>query len=228
MLKQAIKKISMHYGISAMRRAFGGDGAIKKVGWDLSVKLNKPVDAEGAPIPWMSYPAIHFLDIRLNKALRLFEYGAGGSTHWFAKRVAQVSSLEHDSGWVESVRENIPGNVTLLHKAIETNRAYYELSFGDIQESNDYVNAILDQEGEFDVIVIDGVLRNACMKVAVTKLSRQGVFVVDNSGMEEFRPGIDFLRQSGFREVPFQGMYPIDHGLNCTSIFYRDNNCMGI
>ena len=67
---------------------------------------------------WWSYPAMKRVDEFLSSRpeARIFEYGAGASPLWLAKRAAQVDSFEHDSGWAQSVRgmlTDAPGNVKL-------------------------------------------------------------------------------------------------------------------
>ena len=57
-------------------------------------------------MPWISFAAVDFLENVLNGNMVVFEYGAGGSTLFFAKRVKRVVSVEHDPGWYrEVVRE---------------------------------------------------------------------------------------------------------------------------
>src|SRR5215471_14401630 len=47
-------------------------------GWLESLLREKPVDKAGAPIPWYTYPAIDFIEARIGRRLRVFEYGSGG------------------------------------------------------------------------------------------------------------------------------------------------------
>ncbi len=48
-----------------------------KTGWWRSVKESKPVDAQGKPLPWMTYPALAWMDQLDLAECRIFEYGAG-------------------------------------------------------------------------------------------------------------------------------------------------------
>ena len=59
-------------------------------------------------------PAIAFLDGRLNKTMRVMEYGSGGSTAWYGRRVDHVTSVEHDPQWYDAVKRTIPANVDLV------------------------------------------------------------------------------------------------------------------
>jgi hypothetical protein len=62
----------------------------------------------------------------------------------------------------------------------------------------------------------------------VEGLSSRGVIVWDNSDRERYQAGYDFLRGSGFRRLDFAGPGPVDFWPWCTSIFYRDHNCLQI
>ena len=44
----------------------------------------------------------------------------------------------------------------------------------------------------------------------------------DNS--EWYRNGVNFLTKSGFREIPFFGLKPIEDWVSCTSVLFRDSN----
>ncbi|MDM8553380.1 hypothetical protein QUF75_01435 [Desulfococcaceae bacterium HSG7] len=51
--------------------------------------------------PWIAFGAIRFLEKHLHEDMHVFEYGIGGSTLFFAKRVKAVVSIEHDKEWYE-------------------------------------------------------------------------------------------------------------------------------
>ena len=46
--------------------------------------------------PWVTYAAINFLSRSLTEQMRVFEWGVGGSTIFFAQRAAELVSVEHD------------------------------------------------------------------------------------------------------------------------------------
>lgn len=82
-------------------------------GWTASNRRQQSVDGSGLPLPWITYSAIHFLESRVRPAMRAFEYGAGNSTKWWAKRAAQVVACEHDPGWVGQLAD-LPSSVGLI------------------------------------------------------------------------------------------------------------------
>src|SRR5262245_16177519 len=78
------------------------------------VKGKTPLDLE---VPWFSYSAIDFLEGFLKPNMAVFEYGSGGSTVFFARRVKSVLSVEDNSQWFEWVSRRLRAdglkNVTL-------------------------------------------------------------------------------------------------------------------
>jgi precorrin-6B methylase 2 len=176
------------------------------IGWFNSWKKQRPVGPGGDPLPWFTYPAISFLDRRLRSEMVVFEYGCGNSTYWWAARVAAVYSCEHDFGWYEAIRNNLPPN------------AHLSLCSGD-----DYVEAIHRAKSKFDLVVIDGRQRVKCMMTCLSALKDDGVIVVDNSDLIEYENGSNFLRENGFKEINFDGPGPVTANSWRTSIFYRSS-----
>ena len=70
------------------------DGYLRDHGWFRSFGERSPVDAAGRPVPWMGYCVIDFLEERLTRDFRIFEFGSGGSTLFWASRCAEVVSYE--------------------------------------------------------------------------------------------------------------------------------------
>lgn len=189
-------------------------GPLKEDGWIRSLEEGVPVDAAGRPLPWINYPAIDFLARHVRPEMAVFEYGSGHSTLWWAERVREVVSCEHDREWIERIRPRVPAHVTLRHVPLEVDGAYSR--------------TVAETPGRFDIVVIDGRDRVNCARHAVTGLNPGGVIVWDNTEREEYRPGFETLRAAGFRRVEFLGMPP---GLNEkleTSVFYRDRNVFGL
>jgi hypothetical protein len=64
-------------------------------------------------IPWCSYKAIDILTDLLKPDMRVFEYGAGGSTLFFMRRVRQLTSIEPHPAWYENVRRAVGDNANV-------------------------------------------------------------------------------------------------------------------
>src|SRR3954452_8270654 len=68
------------------------------------VNGKSPLDLE---IPWFSYAAIDFLEPWLRPDMTVCEYGSGGSTLFFARRVKSVFSIEDNPKWFELVSQRL-------------------------------------------------------------------------------------------------------------------------
>lgn len=204
------------------------NSALHRLGWFRSALENSAVDAVGRPIPWLTYPIINFLDKRLSAEHCLFEYGAGNSTVWFASKTRSVIALEHTNEWAEGVRPRLPPNAQLHVRAAADSRHYDEIAFLELELENAYTQFILESNAQYDIIVIDGIYRNACTRTALQRLLPGGVLVLDNTDFAAFSPAVETLHRVGFRGIDFAGMCPITQKLSQSSIFYRTQNCLGI
>ncbi len=185
----------------------GGTNILEASGWLTSLASGRPVNARREPIPWLTYPAIDFLDSVVKSDWLVFEWGAGNSTRWWSKRVHHVYSMESNAEWCDEVKSGLAGNVTLSHR-----------DRGD--EYVDFIGSF--EDNSFDVIVIDADHRNNCAKAAVPKLKDNGFIVFDNSDSADFDEGVSFLCKSGLYRLDFWGLIPSYLYKNCTSVFFRD------
>lgn len=204
-----LKKLDM-YSMYSLRTS----GPLRDDGWFRSFKDEASVDADGNSIPWITYPAIEFLTRRIHKEMSVFEYGCGGSTLWWASRVKEVISIEHDKDWYQKILPTIPDNVTLKH---------VELRYG-----GEYSRQILKYTCRFDVVVIDGRDRVNCGFNTINALKPGGVIVWDNSDQKVYEQGYNFLFNNGFKKIEFIGLAPIVNWKAETGIFYRQDNCLGL
>jgi precorrin-6B methylase 2 len=189
-------------------------GPLTEDGWFRSFRENACVDADGKPLPWMAYPAIEFLKGRIRRDMSVFEFGCGEGTLWWADRVREVVSVEHDKDWYERIAAKAPPNAELFHVVLEYEGAYSR--------------KIADYTDRFDVVVIDGRDRVNCAKNCVGALRSDGVVIWDNSDREEYEAGYAHLYDHGFRKIGFTGFCPIVNLKTETGVFYRDANCLSI
>lgn len=199
----------------------GAGGALSELGWPRSFAQRVPVDRDGAPLPWFTYPAIAVLGPRVDPTMRVFEYGAGNSTRWWAARVAAVRSVEHDAGWADLLAPQLPSHARLHFAALD-----------GADGGKGYVDgATIAAEADsalFDVVVIDGRERNRCVPAALAALSHRGVVIWDNSERERYASGLARVTDAGFRRLDLPGMGPVNSYGWCTTILYRDGNCLGL
>jgi hypothetical protein len=189
-------------------------GYLQEIGWNRTQIDRQAVDANGAPIPWITYPALHFLQQRIRKEWTVFEYGAGNSTLWWAGKVRHVYSCEHDNQWYKLLIQRLPGNATVR--------------FHELDNGLEYAKSIREHNLRYDVIVIDGRDRINCARHAVDCLNDQGVIIWDNSERPEDAEGYKLLNQFGMRQIDFKGIGPINSYAWQTSIFYRSRNCLDL
>ena len=183
-------------------------------GWMRSLEESKPVDKDGNIIPWMNYPVIEFLKKRLKNDFHLFEFGCGHSTSFYASQVQTVTSVEHDESWLKIVKKTLPSNVELIFKEKDVNGGYCRV-----------VNSA---EQKYDVIIVDGKDRVNCIKQSIKALSERGVILLDDSQRDKYLGGINYAKKNGFRTLSFEGLKSTGWGIDRTTIFYRNENCLGI
>jgi len=190
------------------------EGGLKNDGWFLSFETKKSVDVYGNPIPWFTYSSLKFIESKLKNSFSVFEYGSGSSTVWFSKRVSDVTSVEHDQQWYKQVKSNLPKNCEL--HLIEKN------------ENDKYSTFIRSLNKYYDIIIIDGIDRVKCCKIAPDYLKNGGVIIFDNSEREEYNEGISYLSQKGFKELFFIGNLPVVSHYSKTSIYYKEDNIFNL
>lgn len=181
-------------------------------GWMNSLVTGRPVNAEGRPVAWLTYGAIDFLEQKMQPAWRVLEWGCGNSTLWWAPRVREVLSVEHDPAWHGGVAQNAPANAQVV---LQTDPDAYVGLAG------------IAAERKFDAILIDGEARNRCARTAVERIAPDGIIIFDNSDRSEHDEGIAFLRSEGWKRIDFYGAIPSYLYRNCTSIFFKDGAFLG-
>ncbi|AFH50590.1 Fkbm family methyltransferase [Ignavibacterium album JCM 16511] len=190
-------------------------GYLYDEGWFKSLDEKRPVDKDGNPIPWFTYPAIEFLKDRLTKEMIIFEYGSGSSTLFFAERVKEIISVETDKEWFNKIVNKLPSNARLI---------FYE----QVNFDCTYAEVIKTTNKKYDIIIVDAIEREEAISISIELLKENGVIILDNSERDEYKNITDFLYQNKFKKIDFWGIQPAYLNKSCTSIFYKTNNCLGI
>jgi len=165
--------------------------------WLVSLFAIHDVDAlHRLDVPWWTFDSADQVAawLRAHPGARVFEWGSGASTLWLAARAGSVHSVEHHAVWAEVLAPRLPGNVELrVVEAVASSSpvigsakpGHAHLDFAA------YVAAIDDVFGDFDVVVIDGRAREACLARAVERLAPDGVIVFDNVDRQRYVDAID-------------------------------------
>ncbi len=190
------------------------EGYLHDLGWFNAFKNKMPVGQKMEPLPWVTYPFIDFITPRLNQTMDIFEYGAGNSTLYYAKKVKTVTSVEHDKGWFASLERTVPANAQLLYEALEYNGLYAAVA--------------LNTGRKYDIIIVDGRDRVNCAKKSLAALKPNGVLVLDDSERTDYVEVGNYYKENKFRHLDFWGIAPGLGYKKCTTIYYRDQNCLGI
>lgn len=172
-----------------------------------------PLDLE---LPWFSYGAIDFLETFLEPHMTVCEYGSGGSTLFFAKRVKSVFAIESDPKWFDLVNQRLASH-TLRNATLELHP--FDFKNVDGFEHSAYLHAIPD--ARFDVIVVDGMeewdqVRPICFAKAEARIKPGGIIVVDDS----WRYPRLRARNQAVRHRTFQSVGPCRPGVTSTDVFF--------
>lgn len=186
-------------------------------GYLRSLVEKKCVDAKGNPIPWYTYPAIEQLSSWNFQDCDVLGYGSGNSTLWWMNRARFVTSIEHSTEWHEYVSNQVKENCKMLLSPVD-------MESDDRKEIADYVGCV-SKLGAFDIIIIDGVnkpgVRMECAQRALEHLKPGGLFIIDNS--DWLPDSCKMMRNSGFLEIDFKGLGPMNEYAETTSLFFMPN-----
>lgn len=164
-----------------------------------SALVGMAVDRNGAPLPWLTYPAIAFLDRLDMSQADMLEFGAGQSTLYFGQRCRSVVTLEDRPAWAAHVRKSAGGNVTVIDSP-------------RVPQADMVV-------GPFNMILVDGLHRSTASEISVDLLSPDGLAIVDNA--TDYQGVTEPFEQDGFMRVDFIGRAPASWRQHSTAIFFK-------
>ena len=189
-------------------------------------------------IPWITFSSISFLENFLEKGMKVFEYGLGGSTLFFLNHTGVVVSVEHNEHWFHSADEYISkenNNRNLKRFLIEPEHTESISDKGDISLFN-YASSNEEYRGKtfhkyvtkidefpdsfFDVILIDGRSRPACFFHSERKIKEGGIIIWDNTERERYQEAIRRASKT-LKLRDFPGPSPYVSFFTKTSIWKR-------
>ncbi|MEX2441752.1 MAG: hypothetical protein WD400_03805 [Pontimonas sp.] len=163
-------------------------------------------------LPWWTLDSTSLVDDFLAQRTnaRVFEWGSGASTVWLEKRAGAVLSVEYDPEWHALMLSMVGPKTTVIHTPAQFSKRPLVGSrmwgHKDLDYRN-YVEAINQVAGDFDLIVIDGRARTACLEKAVTRLAAGGMVVFDNTNRRRYQSALDRLKE-GFDDTTTTGLTP--------------------
>src|SRR5574343_116787 len=140
-------------------------------------------------LPWLNDKTIEFLKSFLTKEMKVFEFGAGRSTIFFANLAGQIISVESRAQWVDYVKSfNLSNSIVIV-------------------EQKQFASAINQfHDNIFDLILIDSNDRVNCLKNSFNKITKNGVILVDNCESEKLCAAVlDFASQNNFNPLILKG-----------------------
>jgi len=189
--------------------------------WQRSVKMklrNPSANTLEIGIPWLTYDAISWVRKYLKPDMRVFEYGSGGSTIYIASRVRELVSVEHNREWFDLVRHVIQdrGITNSTYMLVEPEKRtadavekYSSTTFDEYKgfDFERYVRTINNfPDNYFDLIIVDGRARSACVKESATKIRDGGYLILDNSERDQYQEAFDFMQK--YSRMDFFGFGP--------------------
>lgn len=127
--------------------------------------------------PWITDPAIDFLEEYLKPDMHILEFGCGSSTVYFSKKCNNVISIEHQSHYYEEAKNKCGNNVALHLLQLP----YYS-----------YCNLLKDNH--FDLVLVDGRNRKRCVWESMRIVKPGGYIMLDNSEREYYSQVFEFLK----------------------------------
>lgn len=186
-------------------------GYLAQSGWFTTRATRLATGPSGEPIPWFTYPGLCFLEARIKPKWRVLEFGAGQGTLWWSGKVTEVLAIEHVESWATRVRSQCTAQVLL----------------GESNTSSGYIRPALGT-GTYDVVIVDGLFRNECLRAALQLVTPDGIIILDDAQRDEYGPGVEYLLEYGFRRLDFHGPQPVSKHPGCTTVLYRDANVVGL
>jgi hypothetical protein len=202
------------------------------VQWLFSLRRNYLLNK---PSPWMTFDSIAYLRARVRTGWRVFEYGSGGSTLFWLSLGAACVSVEYDAEWYARIQARLKADRSVDYRLVLPEVAKDE-EWKDPADPHAYRSSLpemrhfdfqryaqqIDEfpDNHFDLVIIDGRVRNSCILHAVPKVRPGGLVVLDNAD----RP--HYLAQTAplladFTCIQMYGATPTHYHYEYTNIYLK-------
>ena len=186
--------------------------------------------------PWIVFDAIDFLQSFDLRGKHIFEYGSGGSTLFWLQHHAMCVSIEHNLEWFALVRGYWTSTRPIDYRLIPPEPADPRAAQGDPADPDRYLSDDVHYRGftfrryvsqidtfpdaNFDVILIDGRARPACIKHSISKVRIGGIILVDDSDRDYYFSKTRIYLEN-FSRQDFCGVVPLSPQWSQTTAFLR-------
>ena len=159
----------------------------------------------GAPYkngtPFFAFEAVEWLENFLAKDMKVFEWGSGGSTMYFARKVDSLTSVEVSPEWHSRVsavlkKNNITNCRYLLKVPEKSDFPKYQSNKAQFRgfDFENYCRVIDEYPDEyFDLVVVDGAVRQFCISHAFKKIKQGGFLFLDDAEEKRHTDGVKEL-----------------------------------
>lgn len=185
-------------------------------------------------IPWITYDAAAYLRANVRRGSRVFEYGSGSSTLFWASCDADCTAVEHDADWYGFVKQRIGANSRIDLRLIAADDPPVAQSTNDLADPAAYLSDWVNLAGStfrnyvtqidpfpdksFDIILIDGQARPSCILHSYRKVKPGGMLILDNADVPRYlEQAHKYLTE--FECLSFPGIAPIEGVLSQTNIY---------
>ena len=189
-----------------------------KSGHLLSSILGKAVDSSGNPIPMYTYPALDFIQSKLDylSDCKILEVGTGNSTLFWMQHVSEIVGIEKNEVWGNYIEDKKSSYNTQCQVSLKICKS--QTSF--IQTINEL------KEQEFNLFIIDGVpypkgSRYEAIQIILSSFNNINNIIVDNSDLSSVTPVLELLQKHGFSKIDFYGYSPGAYHKQCTSYLFN-------
>lgn len=191
-------------------------------------------------VPWINFSARAVLERRLQRTDRVFEFGAGGSTIFFARRVSEVTSIEYDPAWHDTITSALVSlglrNWTYrLVPATSAGAAPVRAAYASAAEGFERMSfaafaSSIDAypDGYFDWILIDGRARVGCFLHAHRKLVMGGHLILDDAQRDRYRTVHAATRAAGWPVKRYHGPGPRSDRFWETAVWTKTRDLEGV
>jgi hypothetical protein len=192
------------------------------------------------PSPWITFDARLAVRRMLRDRMRVFEYGSGGSTLFWLAHGASCVSVEHDVHWIEAIKpyvDRLRATAQLDHRLVVPRKQDSRSTGLDVSDPTQYLSADaafagwsfeayarqIDEfpDDYFDIVLVDGRARPACIAHSASKVCRGGLLIVDNADRAYYFAHTGHILRP-FQRTSYCGAGPIAAHAWQTDFFIRN------